>query len=493
MNTYITISQIKSDYDELEYKIVERKIDFSESEVSNLVENINSILGGIEEYSKNIKEITFDDHSQLSKTTLKLQSFLSNFGKARTVELSQPDKWLPSASKSFSEEEIKNLLNHQAALIAYAREQQKPNDRADENWHIAEIYFASEVLDGRINFASRIASESYIRLENIWLKDVKLLQAYYRSIKRGKTNNSFHIEDYFEVCKHIREELLTGSIIKGHSNEFTEAEDYLQKHYVEKINNKYQLKPIIRDSENKLYNLINYKAKRISEVDTTENRTDKDDWYNAETYVKMFYENIIPAVLEKNEEKTLRVLKSFQYSKTNRFFMINCFETALAIYFLDTKVIKKLWEKAEKIEKFWKKYEKEIISILDNDQNDQLELENVELENTEIDGIEVELVPDSTVKSSIKSEILWPENKNFISQIEERQYCKKRFWISHDRTKIGFDGVMLNVERKALLAAVDKYLNEINDLKNKEKYKKYKQAINELYVQSRIIHKETTL
>ena len=43
---------------------------------------------------------------------------------------------------------------------------------------IDETFFVSEVLEGSINFASNITSESYWRLEEVWLQQVKTLRAY---------------------------------------------------------------------------------------------------------------------------------------------------------------------------------------------------------------------------------------------------------------------------------------------------------------------------
>jgi len=49
------------------------------------------------------------------------------------------------------------------------------------------------------------------------------------------------------------------------------------------------------------------------------------------------------------EESSLIVLKAFQYSKApdHRYLIINCFEAALAIYFLDPEIVKGIWKVAE--------------------------------------------------------------------------------------------------------------------------------------------------
>ena len=476
-------NKIKEKNSELETDFLKKRT-LSSIENKALIKKINAILDDIQQCSAIVE--TFEEYDELGSLAVRWQGILSTFfgEPLRFISLSAPivKEWKNSAPKFLSEEEIKRRINNQAALIAYARELEKPNDRADENWHIAEINIASEILEGNINFANRIASESYERLENIWLKDVKLLQAYYRWINRGRPNVSHHIEDYLEVCKHIREALLVEPNMKALSSEFDEAKNYLLTHYVEKINNEYHLKSITRTPSNKLNNLIKNKACRISKVDNTEDRNRDKDWYNAETYVRVFYENIIPAVLDKDEEKTLRVLKTFQYSKLNRFSMVNCFEIALAIYFLDADVIENLWNRAEKTEKIWKNNKNDILSQLEND---NLEFEDIEIEGVKLEDVELELIPVGGAKIIVEVEAMsWPD----VFEIKNCEQCRKRFWVTHDRTKIGYNGVMLNVERKALLKTVDNLKNESKALEEK-----YKQAINELYVQSRIIHKATTL
>ena len=60
--------------------------------------------------------------------------------------------------------------------------------------------------------------------------------------------------------------------------------------------------------------------------------------------MKMFYEHIIPAVLQNDEESVLTVLKAFQFSNENSYnLIINCFEAALPIYFLNPGIVEKLW------------------------------------------------------------------------------------------------------------------------------------------------------
>ncbi len=246
--------------------------------------------------------------------------------------------------------------------------------------------------------------------------------------KRGLFLN--HEKDFFDACDHIRQELLVNEEMKSSLSDFNEVETYIKTHY---LGSDGKLRTPIEKAPD-LQKLIEVKAKRIHE--TTGSTDANKNWLQAETYTKMFYENIIPAVVKNDREKVLRVLKAFQYSKMNRFIIINCFETASAIYFLNPETIRSLWnESANKT------------------------------------------VPESTVESMVNVDS-WPQ----VFTVSEP--CKKRFWF--DKGKIGFNGVMLDIEKKALLKA----LRKVEFGKPK---REHVEAIEKLYDQSRLIREETTL
>lgn len=163
------------------------------------------------------------------------------------------------------------------------------------------------------------------------------------------------------------------------------------------------------------------------------------NWLLAEKYVRMYYENIIHAIERCDEEKTLRVLKAFQFSQKNRLLIKNCFEVALAIYFLDPVLINKLW--------------------------------------TESDGYSL---PDSDVESAIELNQDWP------ASILIDDHVKKRFRCSDDHRTIYYDGVMLLEEKNAILAAICATVSG-----DDKEY--YTIAVGKLYQQSRFILRETTL
>ncbi len=168
---------------------------------------------------------------------------------------------------------------------------------------------------------------------------MQLLRAYRIWEKRKDKSNPEDAEsDYFQACDHI-DGMLFNSHIKASRNDFKEVKKYIENRYLTGGKTEY--------TKSNLVTLVRIKAHRIWEG--TGETDEVNNWLLAEKYIKMFYENIIPAVMKKNcEEHILMVLKAFQFSKAhNCYHIINCFEKALAIYFLDQDIITELWTKLQ--------------------------------------------------------------------------------------------------------------------------------------------------
>jgi len=128
--------------------------------------------------------------------------------------------------------------------------------------------------------------------------------------------------------------MLVNRSIKAAKSDFEEPMAYIETHFL--------TDGAIDRHDERVRRLIASKASRVSG-----HKTDLDLAPNlavAEMYVKTFYENIIPAVLRDDPERVLMVLKAFQYGNG---ILINCFEVALAIYFLDPDMIEDLWRGAQ--------------------------------------------------------------------------------------------------------------------------------------------------
>ncbi len=194
----------------------------------------------------------------------------------------------------------------------------------DDDWFRACAFMALKVLEGEIPI-SVLSSSSYKMLEGVWLKDVKQLKAYYIW---KENESSAEEENYHEASRAICRLLRLG--IRDDPSAFGPLKGYLLDRYL--CEDGRQLDP------KKEWPLIQPKAQRIWE---TRGEPDQDlNWHRAQSYVKLFYENILPAV-EGSRESTKSVLKAFQFSKAprNRYLIINSFEVALAVRFLDRDLI----------------------------------------------------------------------------------------------------------------------------------------------------------
>ncbi len=335
----------------------------------------------------------------------------------RPVELKPIQETLSATALN---EWIRNMSDHLSRQRRRQSQRTLPlSSKYEEfvDWHNAELLFACQVLDGNINFAFQNSPQLYSLLEKIWLTEVKQFKAYFIwEDRRNDWKPGHDEENYYEACKQIRRMLVDKPTIKAHRKTFAEARAYLETRYL--TDGK------IDKSKSDASNMIRLKANRITgKADSEKNEQ------RAEAYAKMFYENIIPAVIEDNPENVLLALKAFQFSKApeNRFLIINCFEVALAIYFLKSEIILDLWEKSKLIS------EPPTISTL-------------------------------TVQS-------WP--RDFTEDLEGR------FRYDRDNRQVTFDGVMTQLQKDALLTK----LTGDED----------KKVIETLFEQSRWLPQETTL
>ncbi len=208
-----------------------------------------------------------------------------------------------------------------------------------EDWHSAIVLLAGDILDRKIDFVLQIRSESYADLvEPAWLQEVKKIRAYF-TWKDGDSTGSA-AEDYYRACERIRDMFIDPGI-KASPRDFEEPKVYLETRYLTegRIN---KAKPGTRNSTAR-------KALRIYEATGQANAV--KNWLRAEEYVRLFYDNIIPAVTEKDPDRTRQVLEAFQFSKKfgDHDLIVSFFETALAMYFLDPQIIQEIWDKEPRL------------------------------------------------------------------------------------------------------------------------------------------------
>ena len=256
------------------------------------------------------------------------------------VERPLPSQRFPSSlpvTNAFSEKELHSMLTRDAHIFSLLRHMpiniQINTEEAYLDWRQATVQLASNILDGSINFSVRIASPSYFHLEDVWLQEVLRLRTYFLWKRRGEIDLGLDKIDYQQVCDDLHQKLISYDI-KADITQFKEAKLYLEDHYLS--NNRLDM------GKESVRLLVARKATRIYE--TTGMRNPKENWIKAENYAKMFYESIIPAVLDDDPEKVLTILKCLQYNTKapeTDWGVINCFEAVLAIYFLKPKTIQK--------------------------------------------------------------------------------------------------------------------------------------------------------
>lgn len=308
---------------------------------------VDAFLSDVVSLSKEC--VIIGDYRWLSETLYKWTSvYKVLFKQAKHFELYVPENKmiLPAApsGRILADAEIAERVEGHAKKKAFYRIREvgwESNEREQlEDYHHGEVMIAKEVLEGSIKFAESVSSKSFPRLQNIWLNEVKEIMAYFIwDIHGHRVTPSTHEDDYQDACDNIRS-MLVDPNRKAKLSLFLEVKAFIENRYLNKG----------RLDENKpdAVASIERKASRIeSRLRPTGQRThDFDNWLDAKAYMKLFYENIIPAVIEKNKECVLAVLKAFQFTKTvrDKMHVVDAFEVAVAISYLDEDLVNEIWE-----------------------------------------------------------------------------------------------------------------------------------------------------
>jgi hypothetical protein len=197
---------------------------------------------------------------------------------------------------------------------------------SQETWFLAEIHFACAVLDGSVDLR-QIAGDSYWRLEGdsgqMWLQKVKEWKAYFRwQARRGGWGRSEADLDYIQACEDVSG-LLWNPQKKLGRVAFEPIEEHLRQQFLNK--------------ERKLDAEKN-KVKLWTQV-----KGERQGRESAQTFMKLYYDNIVRAVVDGDAAATTAVLQALGMCKTppNYESMVNCFEMIVAIDFLHVEVLPK--------------------------------------------------------------------------------------------------------------------------------------------------------
>lgn len=315
--------------------------------LADFMKNVDLFLNDVVLLSK--YSVIISDYRWLSETLNKwVNIYKQLFNKTKRIELHVPNNRmiLPTApsgrflTEHEVEERIKNIAEQRAIYRIRDVHRDSEFHERTEDWHIAEVMFAKEVIEGALTLHENISSTSYPRLQKIWLNDIKKIIAYFIWVSNGRNiNPSSHDIDYQNACDRVRAMLVEVNR-KANLSSFLEVKAFIE--------NRYLTNGILDKSKPDVIEATNRKAARIESLLFQQNRNthELDNWYDATAYMKLFFENIIPAVIERNEESVLSVLKSFQFANTTteKLHVVDAFEVSVAISFLDANMIKDIWQ-----------------------------------------------------------------------------------------------------------------------------------------------------
>lgn len=331
-----------------------------EKKLKSFIQKADRLLDDLRELSNQVKSV--EDYNWLSEAALKWQVIYSSIlNIPKDIEIVTPAHQLESSlpSRPFTDEELRKWLEQRAYILsvnrrvnillreANALRKKTMSHPAEINWdwHQAEVEFAGQVVDGEIDFVRQISAKSYPQFERIWLREVKQFKAYHKwemeLDERGDEWNPARAEeDYYTICDAICG-MLVNEKIKKPAKDFAEVKNYLEIQY---LNSDGLIDEAAHDGARAI---IQNKAQEISA--SSGGQDELANWGMAKTYVKLFYENIIPAVMDNDFEKSLLALKAFQYNALlgEHSRIINCFEVLLAIYFLNPAHIEEMWNNSE--------------------------------------------------------------------------------------------------------------------------------------------------
>ena len=316
-----------------------------------LIDAVDKHLKGLEELSRNPS--TVEDYLWICDTAIVWEHQLSELlNISRKVPLANaPSTLLPplDPGDALSEKELDLRIDSLIKLVsAYRLRKEGPGwdkqslDETDKRR--AEIFLANDILDGTIDFAHRISSRSYSRLEKIWMSEVRDLLAYLECVAQGADLfDPNTMQHYFRACDDFAKRIKAFEF-KAPTSDFGEAKRYLEAKYVKFENGHYKLKESLSKGDE--YSIFHAKSQRIRQEkgkwDHDRFWDDKLNWHNAEKYIRQYYENIIPAVVDKYENCAREVIRAFDFSMRGPYRIINAFEMALVIYFVDKDTLKNI-------------------------------------------------------------------------------------------------------------------------------------------------------
>lgn len=212
-------------------------------------------------------------------------------------------------------------------------------DEMLRDWVEGATFVSLQIIEGNSMSISDLNPKSFKYLEESWLRDVKKLKAFYVWKADRDANQE---KNYSNASQSIRKLLINKK--RAPLEKFYSIKKHIKNHYLQDGE-----KNRLDDSKTWTKMMVARKAERIWLMrldDNTygDNSDSEANWFRARLYIAMFYENIIGAIVDNDKEKTLNILRAFEFSKSpdNRYLIINAFEAAIAIEFLNKEIIQEV-------------------------------------------------------------------------------------------------------------------------------------------------------
>ena len=209
------------------------------------------------------------------------------------------------------------------------------DEEMKRDWHNATVFMATNVLTATLRL-SDLDVKCFPCIESVWLSECKETIAYFAWFEAREEVGVWcdpHVKQnhYFEACTKIRK-LVVEHRSKDRLENFVPIRDYICCNYLDefrRVNGEHSDELI----HTKVNRLVSRATPQIAAITAAE-------------YTKKFYENIISAVEDSDRESCATVLHALQHGGTWAGFpdIINCFEAAVAISFLDAALIHDLWK-----------------------------------------------------------------------------------------------------------------------------------------------------
>jgi hypothetical protein len=193
---------------------------------------------------------------------------------------------------------------------------------ANGDWHQAKVYLAAKVLDENLSLSDNLEPSSYWRIEEVWLRDIKKLKAYFNWLSSPGRSQE---ENYRAACKEIFQMLLERRR-KVNNATFEPIQRYIKDRFIGRTGE--------IDANEQEY----VKMQRLRTLGFSEN----DSRQIAHDYIVGFYNNIFRAVIYSDDDSTRQVLRALGFHEGTEFNdgIVNCFEMMIAIQFLNLELVK---------------------------------------------------------------------------------------------------------------------------------------------------------